>query len=332
MPKIFKISLLQKSGLLTKLQSDTIFGHFCWRLREISGEQKLVDFLNLYEQGNPVFTLSDSFFESNENIFLPSILIPIQPKVSAKTKVERINEFIEYKDLKKKKFLNLQQFNLALNGKVSELDSLVKYDKMEQPKYFESLRTSVEINRSTFTSKEGQLFSFAPSYIKKSKFENKENETLVIVFIKIINEEVYNSYQCENILKEVFNTGFGKKKSSGYGHFETKDFVEFDNQFKEPDNSNGFVTLSNYLPSTSDKIKDAYYEMNIKYGKFGEERATGKNPFKKPIVMLQPGSCFMTDEKKDFYGRCTNPGEISKEYPDAVQNGYCFSLRIKINN
>ena len=44
MAQIKKLKLKLKSGLLSELQSDTIFGHFAWRFKEEHGEEKLLEF------------------------------------------------------------------------------------------------------------------------------------------------------------------------------------------------------------------------------------------------------------------------------------------------
>ena len=69
MSSIYKLTLRQKSGLLSELQSDTIFGHFCWRLKEILGENSLKEFLLSYSNNDPVFTISDGHFEKEGVLF-----------------------------------------------------------------------------------------------------------------------------------------------------------------------------------------------------------------------------------------------------------------------
>jgi len=331
MSKIYILSLKLKSGLLTELQSDTVFGHFCWRLKDIKGKDKLKEFLNLYLENKPVFTVSNSFFgdKDKDNIYFPKPLITYEYDFVEKSKKEKITNFLKYKDRKKIKNLTLNEFNASLTGNTADLDMQIEKrlkEGKEIPKFKKDLRVSVEIDRNTFSSKGGQLFSYAPNYL--------HNDYTLNLFIKVIDGDKYDSFKCENILKEVFIIGFGKKKSSGYGEFEitnldeNKRFKEYKG-FIEPTESNGFISLGNYLPAETDNLTDFFYETHLKYTKLGEEYALSENPFKKPIIFMIPGSVFKTSAKKEYYGRCTKNGEISS-VPGVIQNGFAFSLKIKV--
>ena len=73
---------------------------------------------------------------------------------------------------------------------------------------------------------------------------------------------------------------------------------------------------------------EAFYNISVKHGKFGEEKSNSKNPFKKPLILLTPGSCFITDEKREFYGRAVD--NISNSFPDHIHNGIAFTLKAKL--
>lgn len=317
MSQIKRIKLRLKSGLLTELQSDTIFGSFCWRMKEMLGEDRLLSFLEFYKNGNPVFSVSNGFLSDNEtddNIFFPNPQIPYTYEPASKRKTEKVQAFLEYKEKKRIRYLNLKHFNDLLSSQ-----EITRESETEIPAFEEDLRTSVEIDRDTMTAKKGNLFSYAPKYLEKH---------LLNVFIKIIDETIYNEFNCENILKETFHLGFGKKKSSGYGEMEVLDFADF-NGFNEPNEGNGFIVLSNYLPSKDDGITDMFYDFHVKYSKLGEEYSKNSNPFKRPIVFFKPGSVFMTPKARDFYGRITKEREIT-HYEGIIQNGIAFTLRVKL--
>jgi len=319
MATIKKLKLKLKSGLLSELQSDTIFGHFAWRFKDEHGEEKLTEFLNLFLDKTPVFTISDGFFEKGDEVFFPKPLKLTPPKFENKGKTERIKEFIKQKESKSRKLVTLDQLNLYIKGELNSFENLLaETDAKDYPEFKQSLRVSVEIDRETFQSKTGQLFSYNPKYL--------DDNTYLSIFVKIIDQDKWNEFNCEKVLRSVFEVGYGKKKSSGYGQFEIINFEDFFG-FNEPGNANGFITLSQYLPANVDGIKDAYYDINVKYGKLGEEKSNSQNPFKKPLLLLAPGSCFITDINREFYGRAVN--EVIDYLPNVIHNGIAFTLKCK---
>lgn len=319
--KTIKIKLRQKSGLLSPLQSDTIYGHYCWRLKEKKGESKLKDFISLYKNYNPPYIISDGFIESNNECYIPNPLIFKKPK-SVEKKSDQILSFVERKLKKDSKLISINDAVKKLNG----LDSIIELISAEKglgnflPK--ESLRISVQIDRKAMNSFEGKLFEYNPVLANPKSFTS--------ILIKVLDEEYFEVNNCLNILKDCFETGFGKKKSSGYGQFMVEDISDF-NEIEEPSDSNAFMVLGNYLPSKDDGITPLGYDINTKYGKLGEELSQSENPFKNPIVFLKAGSCFKVEKKKEFYGRVTNQGEISPSFKEAVQFGIPFIIHFKIN-
>jgi CRISPR-associated protein Csm4 len=319
------LEIKPKSGLLSELQSDTILGHFCWRLKEKYGEENLISFISSYHKGNPVFLISDGLLKDNDQIYFPNPFLFNKLEIKD-TKKEKIHEFIKRKKDKDSKFISLAQLNEFLDkGYISTSsagqNTFLNYSKS---KIEEQLRVSVQIDRSNFASAENKLFTYNPKYIHQ--------DLNYVMLIKVIDEKLFEKYYCEQLLKDVFKVGFGKKKSSGYGQFEIiGDMKEF-NSFKEPDNPNAFMVLGNYLPSEDDQSAPIGYDINTKYGKLGEELSQSENPFKNPIVFLTAGSCFRTDNRKDFYGRVTDDGEVSSANNFVVQFGMPFFVKMKLQN
>lgn len=313
---IFKLSVKPVSSFLSDLQSDTIFGHFCWRLKENQGEIVLSELLDYFKKDKPVFTLSNALFDYKDELYFPKPLFSPEPISDVKGKKdEKILNFVSRKNNKELKYISLKSFNEYLNGSISKINSF-----SEEPFEYD-IKTGIQIDRDTFSSSKGMLYTVAPRFLKKDfKF---------CIFIKVHNSELFEKFKCESFLYDTFTLGFGKKKSSGFGEFEINSFDEF-NEFDEPDNSNGFIVLSNYLPSKDDELSDSYYDILVKHGKMGEEFATGKNPFKNTVIMFKPGSCFRTEKQEEYYGRCTKQSEISKAFPESIQNGIAFSLKCKI--
>ncbi|NWG28926.1 MAG: hypothetical protein HXY48_10380 [Ignavibacteriaceae bacterium] len=324
--KIYILTLKQKSGLLSPLQSDTIYGHFCWRLKERFDVDKLNEFISFYKNGNPVFLLSDGLLKVKNEILFPRPFIFQKPETK-ENKVDKILEFVERKKSKERNYMTLSELNKFLStGKIEleqkdDTDSNKKKNKRKKKEIEESLRVSVQIDRNSFASAEGKLFSYNPKFSR--------DDVSFVVLLKILNEDKYKEFDCENILKETFTIGFGKKKSSGYGQFEVLGCEEFNN-IVEPNESNTFYVLGNYLPANEDKITPIGYDINTKYGKLGEEFSHSENPFKNPIVILTAGSCFKTENRKQFYGRISNESEISFTVKEPVQFGMPYYLKFNL--
>jgi CRISPR-associated protein Csm4 len=322
-----KLTAHLKSGVLSSFQSDTTMGIFCWRLKHLQGEEKLKEFIEDYQNGKPAFTISNEFFEINDNLFFPPPIYVSPVSKFSSNKKDGITAMLKNKENKSLGFISIRQLNAFLSGDLNE------YSRQEPPMYenlnkkkrlipgFDSeLRVGVQIDRVSLKSKEGQLFSYHPKFLKEG---NK-----LTFLIKVISKEHFNHFNCEAILKEVFEYGYGKKKSSGYGHCTSISITEF-NGIAEPDRPNGFITLGNYLPSNEDGLQDGTYDTFVKYGRLGEEYSTSSNPFKKPMLMIKGGSVFYTSKQKEFYGRVTTEGEVSTSNPFAVQFGIPFTLKFK---
>lgn len=321
MPTMKQLSLQLTSGLLTDLQSDTILGHFCWRLRDRLGEEHLTRFINRYLEHNPVFLISDGMLERNGDVLFPKPKFVIHADTSGKSKKQRLISMVRDKAAKSRDSVTLQQLNLFLKGLLPEYTQSLAEATVVPPEFTNELRIHVSIDRETGRSLEGQLFSYHPKYLPK--------DVRIACFVKVLDNAAFSDFDCEDTLTDVFTLGFGKKKSSGYGAFKILSFEDF-NGFEEPDNPNGFVVLGNYLPSTQDEATPVGYAINTKHGKLGEEYSLSGNPFKNPIIFLTSGSCFKTTATKSFYGRVTGPGEISAIFTKAVQFGMPFSLNARL--
>ncbi len=317
---IKKLSLKPKSGLLTPLQSDTIFGHFCWRMVEVKGEEVLRKFLGLYQETKPVFTLSDGLFEVDGEVVFPRPLeLPTDSAYSLE-KLETINNFLLRREILARKFISAEHLQLFLDGKMEEYEQRFSLENEQiSSSIYEELRFHVRINRESFSGEDKTLFQIKPQYLAE--------ETGFALLVKVIDKQAYLDYEVENILLGIFETGYGKKKSSGYGAFSVLGFSDY-NLLKEPEEGSGFLSLGNYLPSRSDNSQPGYFDFMVKYGKLGENLSSGNNPFKKPIILMKPGSCFKTNASKPFYGRITTSGEVSAE-PEVYHCGMPLTLNYK---
>jgi len=301
----FRVTFQLKSAVASAFQADTIFGHLCWAKRYLDGEDGLTkEFLEWYgkDVGLPPILISDGF----PCDLLPRPLTPPREPTSG-SKQEQIEAYDKQKDLKSIQFLSPDEFNLAIHGKAFEP---TKKDSMSK----KNVTSKNQINRLTGTTGEGgQLF----------EFEETWERTPVSIYVKVANgfED-----EAERLFRFVAEQGYGKRKSVGYGAIKSMDFQPFDG-FRPPADANGYISLSHFVPAKDDP-REGCWKVLVKYGKLGEEYAAGENPFKRPLVMLAPGSVFRTEGKpKEFYGRLV-PDISSKD--GVVQYAFAFPVPMKI--
>jgi CRISPR-associated protein Csm4 len=317
--KIHRLRLVPRSAFLSPWQADTIFGHLCWAIRHHEGENALLQFLEPFLENEPPLVLSNAF----PSDFLPR---PLQPAPGApelgRTKVEQVAAMRWQKKLKGIGHVRLDEFNILCRGE--SLEPVLEQD----PLWTETILKN-QINRltggTTALDEEdgGNLYG-----VDEHRFVDSTTGALLplTVYVKVADDKW--AERTLDLFQRVSLSGFGAKKSAGYGQFEVQDFETFDG-FPQLPGANGFVSLSNFVPAPGDPDEGHYHTL-VKYGKLGEEYASSGrlSPFKFPILMLGAGSAFYTSEIRDFYGQVVRG--VHPEDQRIVQYGYSFALPIRL--
>ena len=294
-----------ESWIASAWQSDTIWGHLCWGLRYNYGENSLLEFINAYEQGAPPLLLSNGF----PGDLLPRPIVPETEPEGHPSLDNRRQEFRNRKTAKGTKFLTIEEFSRALQGE----------QVIPSPK--EGIETAMvtlknQINRLTSTTSvegAGQLFSF-----EQYRWES------VSIYLKV--EDGF-AERVQELFQYLAQSGYGKRKSVGYGQIKLVTFEPFSG-FPSPPDANGFISLSNFVPTVQDPTL-GYWNVMVKYGKLGEEFAVAGNPFKKPLIMFTAGSCFYDSPCREYYGRLVR-GLSSVRTDKVVQYGFALPVPIKL--
>lgn len=299
----FKAKLRLKSWVASAWQADTIFGHLCWGMRYLHGEAALKDFLELYDEGKPPLLLSNGF----PGELLPNPLVPprsIETALSLEQELEEQKKsFRQNKRAKSIKHIALSEFNRAINGETVLPPAEMKSGGIVR------LTLKNQLNRLTSTTDEDHpLYNFEEYYWPE-----------ITVYLKVVADFVDTA---EELFRYIADTGYGKRKSVGYGQIESISFDAFGG-FDQPQKPNGFVTLSNFVPSADDPVA-GWWNKIVKYGRMGEEWASEDNAFKKPLLMLEAGSIFLDPSPRDYYGCLVR--NLNPVYGQAVQ--YAFALPV----
>jgi CRISPR-associated protein Csm4 len=275
-------------------------------LRYTQGEDELKRFIKLYNEGKPPMILSDGFPED----LLPRPILPEPPIDDSLSLKEQRKQFQKRKDIKKVKYLTRDEFEKALRGELFEPSDKGNYETR-------MVTLKNQINRLTGTTAGegdtgGHLFSF-----------DQYRWKYVSIYAKIDDDFIDTAKQ---LFKYIEQSGYGKRKSVGYGQVTVEEFKEF-KEFPNPPDANGFISLSSFVPAEKDPVR-GYWQVLVKYGKLGEEFATSENPFKKPLIMFTAGSCFYDSHYKEYYGRLIK--DLTTVDENIVQYGLALALPIKL--
>lgn len=307
--RIWKLLIRPLSLQLTRWEADTIFGSLCWQLRFREGEDALKRFLQPYRDGDPPFLFSDGFPAG----YLP---LPFFTRLLQSDSVEDVETYSKLKRMKKVRFLPESEFAKACDGQLVEVgdEVLVKAES----------QLHASINRITGTTVGGGEDAEASLFQLSGWVPGDKNQEIEV---SIADRSGAGIDSVLSWFADLEKAGFGKKKSSGMGAFRMEGAPQ---EWRPPtpaENADGFVSLSAFIPRRSDP-STGFWQCRVKHGKMGEEYATGGSPFKKPWILLEPGSAFYTETAPaEFYGRMLE--NVSDDYPDVVQYGYAFPIPIR---
>ncbi len=289
--KLLKAKLKPETAFSSLLQSDTLFGEFCWHFKFLYGEEELKKLLESFDK-NPSIVFSDMF---------PSNFLPFPALFFKENPIKEKNTDL-YKSFKKFKKIRYIERDFLLNV-TKKLSAQLLFDsflKGELP-YFQAINKEkklvgtaehihVEIDRLTGTSKEGILYSKTYTYLNTS----------IDVYIAY-NPKIISPDKIADVLYFMGIDGVGAEKSTGKGKFSIENIEEF--TFPYPDDANGFFSLSTGVPK-SDEVRESYGKFFTKFPKHGVEIYTEKesNIFKNPVILMKSGSLFKFKNVKEIYG------------------------------
>lgn len=302
-----KIILTPTSLFVSKLQSDTIFGHFAWGIRFLFGESRLKDLLKNFEE-NPFIIFSDGFEKGK------------LPKPLLKPYMTRDDELEYAKKIKKIQFIDKDFIFRNIDDLTDEkifhylLKLLKEQENQKENKRKKHIDSQItqknSINRISNTVTEG-LYSIKETFYRDFSYE------------------IYFAYQniTQDEIKEVFDfiskRGYGKDKSTGKGKFRYKIDWEMENEkIFFITKREKFLNLSTAIYNP-DNMELYFGKTATKFPKTGGYYAYSK-PYKNPFIYFLPGSTFINIKNI--------PGKAEKNIynqPNHYQNG--FSIGIYFN-
>ncbi|MCS7239422.1 MAG: hypothetical protein NZ899_14315 [Thermoguttaceae bacterium] len=308
----FRIRLELLALLGTRMYSDTLFGHLCWQVALREGDQGVAEFLEPFRRGEPPFILSEAFPAG----LLPRPLLPRPP-----AKLDRPEDYAAFKRWQKAPFLLWQDFLRLCQDPAATVNPLPDPWRTAKIPHAAIDRRVDTTGGDEFA---GRFYVTEVSYLERSYPTDDcraDRRQYVDLYCRTIPDRLQ---QLVDLLEAIGKTGFGRDKSLGLGRFRIEQIQPWPHfQALASSGANACVTLSTLVPAAGDPT-DGQWQLRVKHGFLGEQASA--NPFKRPIVQLEPGAVFRlaTPAVPPFLGRIV-PG-VAPGMPQAVQCGLALTV------
>lgn len=306
--KLYRIKIYPRSSYITPWQSDTLMGSLCWVLRQMHGESELEEFIGSCLEGFYPFAISDAF----PGDLLPRPLVTLRhDREGQLNRQVAMDRYVAARRAKKASYVSLTEFTAIASGNPVDL-------KPPGP---------VEVSAATLHN---SVSRHSGSTIDGSLFEEQERfgtEAYLSLYARVADGWLD---KFSALVEGLARKGYGKRTSVGKGAFSAGKPELFEG-FKELNEPNAVVMLSNYIPAAGDPQQGRYRSF-VKYGKLGGDFTFLENPFKKPVMMFKPGSVFWDDKPRAVYGRTV--AGVSTQVKEVVHFGCSVAVpaRVDINS
>lgn len=337
--KLYGIDIEPLSAFSTPLKGDGVFGHFCWQAAHLDlFNNGVVETFEKYDN-RPFAVFSSAYPKlSNEDVSyalkrpdLPlSLLFPSHTENKVKSILDRkANKKKQWMLLGSDLRINLKQVAYFSDAQVadkirisSNIRSIVKFSSTSAS----FLQSHNSINRATGST---GAEAFAP-YTQNASFYCPG---MRLTIFAAVDHELCSLESILKGMKHMGLTGFGKDASTGKGRFEITNSYEV--TVKSDPRANVLYCLGPIVPRPN-SFTDHYFVPFTRFGKHGDYLASGKSPFKNPIIMADEGAVFMPsspdDLKRLYFGTAIRG--ISKAMPQTIMQGYsiCLPLYMEVQN
>lgn len=294
------------------LQSDTLFGAFCWTYRYCYGEDELEELLKECRDGEPCVIFSNAF--PHETLPLPLGVRDIAADFERiEAKKDRKNAYQQHKKLKNARYVEKNWFRKMQAGVNSGFTAGLEEDtvrEMTVPHNLVSRQDGVVKNLDG----SGSLF-------EEDEYFGAAGCEYDVYILSSLEED-----RLKQMVRLMFLLGIGKNKSTGKGSFELRGWHEERELLDCPD-ANAYVALSNFIPAKEDPT-EGWYKPLVKFGKLDREYAMSDTPFKKPLLFLQAGALFLTKPVNLYYGSCVENVSV---IDGVVVNAYTVAVPMRLN-
>lgn len=279
------------------IHSDTLFSAFCHSYLLLYGEKKLNLLLEKFKH-SPPFVISSCFPWWEDKLYFP---IPE-------------NQIFEDKRIKKKMFIEKEEFEKLIEGKSIESVSFEKFIDEEKKPYFKTVVPRIALSRLNNNPGEN-YFHFGEVFYK-------ENAGLFFLY-KLNDPGIEKEFKATIFL--MCDEGIGGDRSVGKGFFDVQKVVFENIEFNVPDVSSSII-LSLYSPLEKEigDIKEGYYQIITRSGYIYSPYA--KSIRRKTVRMFKEASVFPSTKIGKIVDVTPQGFNIHKVY----RYGLAFSLPCKL--
>ncbi len=321
----YRLIIRPRAPVGTPYQSDTLFGHFCWAVRDLEGEGALRALLEAFDAGQTPLVVSGGFPSG----CLPRPLLPPMTPGKREESIQRIGEISksrgkkadrleaeqDFKKLRKRAFVPRQVLMPLLDG-LSEarlMRTLSESQDKDAKGVIEFDRLHNTINRlSNHTLERQGLFS-------STKRVHPEDGR-VDLYVRC-EEAFFTRERLKELFDHLFRFGYGKDASTGGGYAEVGSLEEERELFGRKHGTHA-LALSNFIPCDGLRLEQGCYRLATKLGKLG--RGLARNPFKKPLLMVEAGASFLVEETRSCYGRWLR--DVHRDRPEVRHSALMLPL------
>lgn len=316
------------SSVGTPLRSDTLAGQLLCLYAEQHGQEKMNALAEQLRSGEVPFVLSDAFPEG----CLPCPVLPAIPRQTFEALSQQHPAFKDgglfeamrqFKRFKAVRFLTLEQWQRhreVLSLKNLLLDFLGG-DAQGQPSGPQA-KTVAELHNIIDRHTERTLETGGMFTSETTWYGSQTGNASSALDLYVWAEDTAWHEEVNRLLLRMGQLGFGRDASTGKGHFHLGDPEEAGGLLECPE-ANAAMTLSTCATTRPQEVT-GWYNLRPKFGKvwngFGEMR-----PFKKPMLMFDPGSVFT--RFPEGYGHGILSG-VHRTNPNILQHAAALRLPV----
>jgi CRISPR-associated protein Csm4 len=291
---LYRISFKLGSSLVTPLKGDTIWGHIVWGIANHEGNDNVTQFLK-QEAKEPVLVVSSAFPKG-------MVCQPLPPPTDR-------NEDPDAGVKKKKKIKYVPAWDY-----LTETEEIAEDEKNQNP------LKSMQVMRNTIDRVTNNVLK------EQSPFPTEEIWSAIPDWDLYILSSFSPEY-VKDLVEWAFENGYGADASTGKGKIKE---ISAAVAVKPKKQGKTYMALGPFV-DCGNGINDLRADIFVRSGKLGGAFATGRSPYKKPVVLYDDGALFQFNGTIEYTGKLLDKMYGPEEYNELniCQSGFAPVIPIE---